>query len=173
LTIIGTGNEIYRKYCEQLAATLGLSSVVTFNSNRPRTELIHRYQAADIFCMPSTETYGLAILEAMSSGCAVLVSDINGPGEIVQHGTGLKVPLVDPEQYIAAYADRIVQLVDDSQLREDLGSAARAHVAMMHNWSKIQSRLLTIYEEIFGNSHSTDQNELVQPRGVDNEYSRN
>ena len=99
--------------------------------------------------MPSTETYGIAILEAMSSGCAVLVSDINGPGEIVRPDTGLKVPLNTPDQFIAEYADRIVQMVDDAKLRADLGEAAREHVICEHDWRRIQSRLLEIYDEIF------------------------
>jgi glycosyltransferase involved in cell wall biosynthesis len=107
LRIVGGGNQAYRNYCIELASALGLDSEVTFLENQPRASLAELYRSADIFCMPSVETYGLAILEAMSSGCAVLVADLNGPGDIVQPGTGIKVPLVSPDHFIANYAEEI------------------------------------------------------------------
>lgn len=149
LKIVGGGNPSYRKYCASLADSLALTGNVEFIDNQPRASLAELYRAADIFCMPSVETYGLAILEAMSSGCAVLVSDINGPGDIVQPGTGVKVPLESPEQFISDYAERLVQLVGDAALRAKLGETARQHVVQTHDWKHIQSRLLEIYEETF------------------------
>jgi glycosyltransferase involved in cell wall biosynthesis len=107
------------------------------------------YRAADVFCMPSIETYGIAILEAMSSGCAVLVADYNGPGEIVRRDTGLKVPLETPEQFINEYAERIVQLVEDERLRREFGERARDHVVRFHDWKSIEASLLKTYNEVF------------------------
>jgi glycosyltransferase involved in cell wall biosynthesis len=147
LTIVGGGSDVYRGYCQELAGRLGLTSLLTFIPEQPRSELVRFYQAADVFCLPSIETYGIAILEAMSSGCAVLVSDCNGPAEIVCDGTGLKVPLENPDQFINAYAERIIQLVEDASLRDDLGQTARERVRRIHDWPTIQSRLLQIYDE--------------------------
>ncbi len=62
------------------AAELQLTPMVTFTDHQPREVLQELYREADVFCMPSIETYGIAILEAMSSGCVPLVSDLNGPG---------------------------------------------------------------------------------------------
>jgi glycosyltransferase involved in cell wall biosynthesis len=149
LKIVGGGNPTYRKYCHVLAADLGLVDTVEFSDRQPRDKLMELYRAADVFCMPSVETYGIAILEAMSSGCAVLVSDINGPGEIVHSGTGVKVRFEDPDQFIAEYADRIVELVGSVELRRKLGTAAREHVVRHHDWRDIQARLLEIYERLF------------------------
>jgi glycosyltransferase involved in cell wall biosynthesis len=149
LKIVGTGYPPYERYCRQLAAELRLTDVVSFVERVRREALIDVYQAADIFCMPSIETYGVAILEAMSSGCAVLVADANGPGEIVQPGTGLKVPLNTPEQFVEEYAERIVELVEDANLRHVLGKRAREHVVKHHDWEKIGTSLLEIYDEFF------------------------
>jgi glycosyltransferase involved in cell wall biosynthesis len=149
LKVIGGGNPVYKKYCEALAATLGIRDSVRFIGNQPRSALVELYQQADAFCMPSIETYGIAILEAMSSGCAVLVSDINGPGEIVQTGTGVKVPLETPEQFIKDYAERLVELVQNSRMRDQLGAAAREHVVRHHDWRDIQATLLDIYDDFF------------------------
>jgi glycosyltransferase involved in cell wall biosynthesis len=76
----------------------------------------------------------------------VLVSDINGPGEIVQPGTGRKVSLTTPEQFIGEYAEQIVALVENPRLRAELGAAAREHVALHHDWKDIQAALLNIYD---------------------------
>jgi glycosyltransferase involved in cell wall biosynthesis len=149
LKFVGAGESTYRKYCEQLAQSLGLSSNVEFLDGRPRASLAEFYRSADVFCMPSIETYGLAILEAMSSGCAVVVSDINGPGDIVQPGTGVKVPLQSPDQFLSELAARIVELLENAPLRHDLGDAARDHVIRHHDWKQIQSRLLEICEQTF------------------------
>lgn len=98
--------------------------------------------------MPSIETYGMVILEAMSCGCAVLVADYNGPGEIVQPATGLKVPLRTPQQFIDDYAARIVELAHDTALRSKLGASAREHVVRCHDWKQIESSWLEVYQEI-------------------------
>jgi glycosyltransferase involved in cell wall biosynthesis len=151
LKIIGSGDPAYRRFCQRLAANLELSDSVTFIDRISREALIEIYRSADIFCMPSIETYGLAILEAMSSGCVPLVADLNGPGEIVRPGTGLKVPLETPDQFLAEYAERIVQLVEDARLRVALGEAAREHVVRFHDWKAIKSSLLDTYEEVISN----------------------
>ncbi len=157
LKIVGSGDARYRTYFLRLAADLQLTGAVTFVDHQPREALIRIYRMADVFCMPSIETYGLAILESMSSGCAPLVADLNGPGEIVQPGTGLKVPLETPEQFIATYAERIVELVEDAQLRVALGEAARDHVVRVHDWQRIESAILEIYDETFSKTCTAEE----------------
>ena len=128
LRIVGRSTARSRAYYHGLAAALRLTEAVTFVDGVRRETLADLYRAADVYSMPSIETYGTTVVEAMSSGCAVLVPDFNGPGEIVQPGRGLKVPLRTPEQFIGEYAERIVQLVEDANLREALGGTAREHI---------------------------------------------
>jgi glycosyltransferase involved in cell wall biosynthesis len=149
LKIVGNGFPPYECYCRELVAGLNLTDVVSFIGAVPREALVELYCAADIFCMPSIETYGVAILEAMSSGCAVVVADANGPGEIVKAGTGVKVPLESPQQFVNEYAERLVQLVGDADLRRELGGAAREHVVRFHDWTHIASALVDLYTEAF------------------------
>jgi glycosyltransferase involved in cell wall biosynthesis len=50
----------------------------------PRDELARVYAAADVFVMPSqSETFGLVMLEAMSSGTPVAAYPVEGPLEVV------------------------------------------------------------------------------------------
>jgi len=146
LKIIGGGEDLYVAFLRQLVTELGLDRIVEFAKPVARNELPRSYQNADIFCFPTIcDTYGIALLEAMSCGCAVVVSDVAGPREIVAEGTGVKVPMCEPEQYIRDYAAAIVALAGDPALRCKLGTAARHHIVKHHDWQQIAARLLEIY----------------------------
>jgi glycosyltransferase involved in cell wall biosynthesis len=149
LKIVGHGTGPEGAYYHGLAAALRLTEAVTFVDGMRREALADLYRAADIYSMPTIEAYGIAVVEAMSSGCAVLVPDYNGPGEVVQPGRGLKVPLKTPEQFIGEYAERIVQLVEDAKLREALGGTAREYVVEHHDWKRVEASLLEIYDDVF------------------------
>jgi glycosyltransferase involved in cell wall biosynthesis len=169
LDIIGTADQVYKDFLLRLSEQLGFvtapepdsrstehgtrntnnRSTVLFLPPRPRDQLIQLYQRADIFCFPTIcDTYGIALLEAMSCGCAALVSDVAGAGEIVNGTNGLKVPLRAPEQYIAEYAQKLIELARNRQLRHELGDAARRHILREHDWSIIGRRLLEIYDDL-------------------------
>ena len=149
LKIVGRSDEPSRAYYHGLAAALRLTEAVTFVDGVRREALADLYRAADVYSMPTIEKYGIAVVEAMSCGCAVLVPDYNGPGEIVQPGRGLKVPLETPKQFIEEYAERIVQLVEDAKLREALGGTAREYIVEHHDWKRIEGSLLEIYDYVF------------------------
>ncbi len=86
------------------------------------------YHAANFFVLPSrVEGTPNALLEAMSCGLPVIVSDgAPGPLELVEDGvTGLVVPVNDA----AALAAALRRLASDGELRSRLGEAARARVS--------------------------------------------
>jgi glycosyltransferase involved in cell wall biosynthesis len=86
------------------------------------------YRNATIFALPSrVEGTPNALLEAMSCGLPVIVSDgAPGPLELVQDGeTGLVVPVNDAPALAAA----LTRLARDGGLRDRLGAAARARVS--------------------------------------------
>jgi glycosyltransferase involved in cell wall biosynthesis len=149
LSIVGNGDPVYKEFLMQLTRDLDLDSVVTFLPLRPRDQLPSVYQQADVFCFPTLcDTYGVALLEAMSCGCAPLVSDVAGAGEIVNGRNGLKVRLSTPEQYIAEYAQRIATLAQNRDLRRELGEEARRFILREHDWDQIGDRVLATYEEL-------------------------
>jgi len=149
LHIVGDGEELYAEFLRQLVLELGLQGIVSFSKSVARNELPRIYQQADVFCFPTIcDTYGIALLEAMSCGCAVVVSDVAGPHEIVSESTGIKVPIVEPEQFINDYADAIVALAADPGLRCQLGRSAREHIVAHHDWRRIADNLLDIYERL-------------------------
>lgn len=86
------------------------------------------YHAANIFVLPSrVEGTPNALLEAMSCGLPVIVSDgAPGPLELVEDGVnGLVVPVNDA----VALASALCRLASDGELRSRLGEAARERVS--------------------------------------------
>ena len=149
LSIVGTGDPVYAEFLRDLAAQLGVSGAVRFVPAISRPELLRFYQEAEVFCFPTLcDTNGIALLEAMSCRCAVLVSDTAGPQEIVADGTGIKIPLTNPEQYVNDYAAALVRLGGDVALRRQLGDRAREHILTHHDWERIAQQLLAIYQTI-------------------------
>ena len=104
--------------------TSGLSESISFLGSRPDTpDLLN---AADISLLCSHEE-GLpnAIIEAMSSGTAVVSTEIGGTGEIIDGGiTGILVPPGDA----GALSQAILDLSRDTEQRRTMGRAARAEI---------------------------------------------
>lgn len=71
------------------------------------------YAASDVVVVPSTNEracLGLAIVEAMSTGRAVIATRVGGHAEVLREGeTGLMVPARDPEQLAATLTRLLAQ----------------------------------------------------------------
>jgi glycosyltransferase involved in cell wall biosynthesis len=85
LDFIGEGpSELYLK---NLAVELGISSSVRFLGKRSRSYIYEELQSYDLLVQPSRyEGFGLTIVEAMAAELPVLVSDIEGPMEVIDGG---------------------------------------------------------------------------------------
>lgn len=111
-------------------------------------ELAQAYASSDIFIMPSrSETLGLVILEAMSSGLPVVAARAGGIPEMVQHG--VNGFLFDEEaEAIAA----IEQLLTSPTLREVISRAAHAQ-AEHYGWRAATLLLLEHYRTALAQQH--------------------
>ena len=80
----------------------------------------------DVFCVTSrTETFGIALIEAMRYGIPVLSSDCGGPSEILSsHGVGGIVPVGDA----TALADALQAAMEDRLALEQQRMRAFLHV---------------------------------------------
>jgi glycosyltransferase involved in cell wall biosynthesis len=148
LSVVGGGNPETERFFKDIAAGLGLRDEVEFVGKVTRDRLIDFYQRSDLFCMPSVETYGLAILEAMSCGCVPVVADFNGPGEIVDTDFGVKVPLTDPESFIGEYADAIESLGNDPEFINRFRLRSREVAVTRHDWNAVLSPIRDAYERL-------------------------
>jgi glycosyltransferase involved in cell wall biosynthesis len=115
--------------------------------------LIKEYQAASVFVYPSLadmgEALGLAPLEAMAAGCAVIVSNLRCFDDFVEDGvTGLKFEhrSPDPEKKLTG---KLAALIAEPRLIE--GIAKKGQMAA-HNYrlSVIAKKMLDDFESLLG-----------------------
>ena len=123
LWIAGDGPE--RSGLEKLSQQLGVASRVRFLG--ARSDAADLLAACDVFVLPSRlEGLGVAALEAMAAGRPVVASKVGGLAESVIEGrTGLLVPPDDP----VALAGALQRLLEDGELRRELGAAGPDRVA--------------------------------------------
>ena len=105
-------------------------------------ELAEAYGSADVFVMPSqTETLGLVVLEAMSSGLPVVAARAGGIPELIEDGVSGR--LFDTEQDAIA-ATR--EFIGSAEKRSRFGAAARAQ-AIAQSWTAATQILLAHYQQ--------------------------
>lgn len=107
-----------------------------------REELASAYASSDIFVMPSrTETLGLVVLEAMSSGLPVVAARAGGIPEMIQDG--VSGCLVDSDEEAV---ERIGKLLQSKDKRETMGKRARQH-ASERSWRNATDQLVEFYRK--------------------------
>ncbi|HOC42709.1 MAG TPA: glycosyltransferase family 1 protein [Thermoanaerobaculales bacterium] len=115
----------------------------TFTGFLAGDELSRAYASADVFVFPSpNDTFGIAVLEAMSSGVPVVVTDRMGPQELVKDGLTGFVAAGERE-----FRDRIDRLVADPGLRRTMGGRARQQ-ALERSWSSVFEALVDHYRSV-------------------------
>lgn len=111
-------------------------------------DIAQLYCALDVFVSAShTESFGLAIAEAMACATAVVATETGGAKEIIQPGeTGLLVPLGDVDKLTAA----ILELLGNKGKRITMGQAAQQAVAANFGISRMIDETERIYREAIG-----------------------
>lgn len=102
----------------------------------------------DVYVSASqTESFGLAIVEAMAAKCAVASTATDGALEIIAHGeTGMIVPVADPQ----AMASAVLRLLGDKTERERLGQNAFTFARDRFSLDKMVDATERAYQEELG-----------------------
>jgi len=91
------------------------------------------------------EAAGNVVLEALASGCGVVVTDSGGPAEYIEDGVaGFVVPVGDA----ASLANRVETLLSTPGLRDRLAGEGRRRVEERHRYSRMMSDLRDLYEQV-------------------------
>ncbi len=124
---------------------LGITDKVYFTGQLTPKELYTMYRCADIAVFPSTyEPFGLVAIEGMYAGTPIVVSDVGGLNEIVEHGvTGMKSYAGNSN----SLADSILALLFDHQLAYNVAKNGKAKVKEVYNWTKIAQDTHFIYQK--------------------------
>ena len=122
----------------------GLSNRVVIRDHVIGSELPLYYAASDILAFPSLyEGFGLPVLEAMASGCPVITSDTTSLPEVAGEA-GLTI---DPSGH-EALRDKILQVLDDAKLSDDLRQRGLAR-ARLFSWERTAEATAGVYAKIF------------------------
>jgi glycosyltransferase involved in cell wall biosynthesis len=98
---------------------------VQFGGELHGHKLLQAYADADIFCFPSffaAESFGLVCVEAMRASLPVVATEWRGIPEVVEHG---RTGLIVPPRASAPLAEALARLINDSDLRLELGRRGR------------------------------------------------
>ena len=137
--LIGDGQ--LREHLEQGIVQRGLAQrVVLAGWRRDVRDIL---ASSDVFLLTSLwEGLPIAVLEAMAAGVPVVATDTGGVGEVIRQGeTGFLAPCRD----INSLSGYVLRLLRDAELRERMGSEARA---AMRGWTTPQ-QLAAAYQQVF------------------------
>ncbi len=142
LLVVGKGNE--KKY-SRLAQQFGIKDDVIF-AGVWKDNIEKIYLASDIFAMPSGfDTFGMAVLEAMSASLPVIISDSVGAKDLVKDG--INGFIVEKED-ISLISSKIVFMLDKEN-RQHMAKEAYKK-ATKHSWDGVAEMVLKIYGKIIG-----------------------
>jgi len=125
--------------------SMGLHDKVYFTGYMNAKQVSKMYRCADVSVFPSTyEPFGIVALEAMLAGVPVVVSDVGGLNEIVEHGVdGMKSYAGNPN----SLADSILALLLNPELSDNVVKKAKLKVKNEYNWAKIAQDTYFTYEK--------------------------
>jgi len=141
LLLIGSGpleNDLRNK-----VNVLGIADSVTFVVD---SDAYPYYSVMDCFVLPSLqEGISIALLEAMASGLACIVTHENYKHEIIlNNDNGFCIPLNAKEELI----DTLQRLRQNKDLRISIGKRAREFVFTFHGIKKMTQQYYSIYKQL-------------------------
>ncbi|XXG39538.1 hypothetical protein AAC387_Pa01g0476 [Persea americana] len=104
-------------------------------------ELSQAYASGDVFVMPSeSETLGLVVLEAMSSGLPVVAARAGGIPDIIPEDLEGKTGFLHNPGDLEDCVNKVKRLLSCSELRETIGKAAREEMEK-YDWRAATSKI--------------------------------
>jgi glycosyltransferase involved in cell wall biosynthesis len=118
---------------------------VTFTGHVKLEEVIHYYQRAAVCVFPSLyEIFGYTCLESMTYGKAIVGSSNGGMVDLLDNeGCGLLYTPPDEQEL----AQKIMRLLEDKNLRHQLGAKARMRVLEHFNSERVMSLTEVFYAQ--------------------------
>jgi glycosyltransferase involved in cell wall biosynthesis len=104
------------------------------------------YKAIDIFCLPSRqEAFGLVLLEAYRHGIPAVVSDAEGPADIVQNR---KDALMVPKNNAERLADALQELLENKQMADSFAQAGYEKLIRKYDIPVVAKTLQAVLQEV-------------------------
>ncbi len=149
VTFLFAGDDLFGYVRQTLLPSLAkkeLAGSVRYLGKLNFQELRACARAVDIYLLPSLwENCPYSCLEAMAAGRAIVCSGQGGLPELIEHGeNGLIATIGSPESFAA----QLQILIDDAELRQALGTAARQSIERRFTDDRIAAETVKQYRKL-------------------------
>ncbi|MBT8288948.1 MAG: glycosyltransferase family 4 protein [Bacteroidia bacterium] len=150
LQMVGKGRMMDQ--LQEQARQIEIPDAIIFHGALDQTALKFLFESADVFLMPGrhdpktgrAETQGLVIQEAQAMEVPVVVSDVGGMKYgMIPDETGILVP----SEQIETFVETLIVLINDPQLRANMGENGRTLVESNYRNKILNEKLVRIYDE--------------------------
>lgn len=129
-----------------LASELGIEDLTTWLGFIPQEQAAIEWANMDIAVVCSNnESFGVSAVEAQSSGCPVIISNIPGLMEATKPGV---TSIVVSKGDVRSLADAVIDLYNDEALRKQMGAAGRAYVTENYEINACFHKVEMLYSNI-------------------------
>lgn len=131
----------YLDFLKRKTTEHGMDSIVIFTGFR--SDVPRLLSGLDIFVMPTyEETFGNCLVEAMLAGLACVGTDSGGTPEVLEGG---KVGVLVEPRSVESLARALQTLIENEQLRQDLGRRAKTSARQRFDLDKILGQIEDFY----------------------------
>jgi glycosyltransferase involved in cell wall biosynthesis len=146
-------DEDYPKELADLARSLGLASRVHFVGAVSESEKFDLLAAASALVHPALrEAFGIAVIEGMAAGKAVIVTDAVGPNSIV---AGSEAGEIVPRRDVAALTAAMARLLAEPERARQMGERGRAHVRARYDKASMVQRVEDVYDGVLASRRAS------------------
>lgn len=147
LLIVGDGTK--RKDYETLVSELNLVEKVVFTGKVNHSDVPNYHRMIDVFvCLSklNSESFGVSLVEAMSSRSIVVASKVDGFSEVLDHSNkyGYLVEKNNPEQV----AEVLGMIILNKKPAIHKTMMSREHILRKYDWNENLNTMITVYNEI-------------------------
>lgn len=144
LLIVGTGSE--EKNLKNLVQKLNLKNDTIFTGRINHSEISLYHNMVDIFVAFSIEeSFGVAVLEASACAKPVIVSNLSGFGEIVDHG---KTGIIVEKENLINLSEALKSLIINPDQRKLYGENGRLRAIERYEWNDSLKQMIRIYNSL-------------------------
>lgn len=126
LTIVGDGP--YRAEIETIITQQGVKQFVNMVGHKDKEQIVDYYRQGDIFILPSMkEGMPNVVLEAMACGLPIVMTPCGGSDALIKDNGFIAD--------IATFADRVIELINDDDLRGIMANNSRKRAIEQFSWA--------------------------------------